>query len=91
MDRARERYLGRTRDLSPSGPSSNPLFGTQRGDEIRAWLAASGYVAPFAVLDDAGDLAAVAEHHFQTSVWQGLTEEIADRVIAHLRDWRPAA
>ena len=58
VERARERYLGRTPDLSSPG-NSKVVFGHQRGDEILEWMIAVNFIAPFVVLNDASDFDAV--------------------------------
>ena len=58
-----------------------------RGIEIMTWLEAQpvGRVKKFAVLDDDTDAgeAGVGDNFFRTFASEGLTEEIANQVIAH--------
>jgi len=64
-------------------PSNYP--GTQRGDEIQAWLDAHPEVTKYAILDDNSDmLESQLPNFFQTSWEKGITEEIAKRVTEHL-------
>lgn len=57
-----------------------------RGVEIQTWLLANqAAVREYAILDDAGDMLLVQRPCFFQTLWEdGLTEEIADRVRAHL-------
>lgn len=56
-----------------------------RWKEVQAWLAANPEETRFAVIDDNWyDFPANAAFFFKTSWLTGLTQEIADKVIAHL-------
>lgn len=62
-----------------------PTVGKYRGDEIRAWLSAHPEVKKYAILDDDVDiLVEQADNFFKTTFEDGLTDEIAEAVIAHL-------
>lgn len=54
-----------------------------RGDEINAWLAEHPEVTKYAILDDDGDFYD-DQPLFQTTFNDGLTDEIAQKVIEHL-------
>lgn len=57
-----------------------------RGNEIQDWIVSNQeFVEVYAILDD--DTKAMEQHgnnYFQTYFDEGLTQEIADKVIAHL-------
>ncbi|MDD5061654.1 MAG: HAD domain-containing protein [Candidatus Marinimicrobia bacterium] len=56
-----------------------------RGDEIASWLLANPDVTRYAILDDDADmLPEQLPSFFQTTFAEGLTEEIAERVIKYL-------
>lgn len=56
-----------------------------RGSEIKEWLIAHPEVARYAILDDNSDmLTEQMPNFFQTTWEQGLTEDIANKVIEHL-------
>lgn len=64
-------------------PMSNGL--TSRGLEIKEWLLNHNDVDKYAILDDAEDmLDEQLPNFFKTSFYEGLTDEIANRVIEHL-------
>ena len=54
-----------------------------RGDEINDWLAEHPEVEKYAILDDDGDFYD-DQPLFQTTFKEGLTDEIAEKVIVHL-------
>lgn len=54
-----------------------------RGDEVNAWLRNHPEVEKYATLDDDGDFYD-AQPLFQTTFKDGLTDEIAEKVIEHL-------
>lgn len=54
-----------------------------RGDEINAWLQNHQEVTKYAILDDDGDFYD-DQPLFQTSFKEGITDEIAEKVIAYL-------
>lgn len=56
---------------------------TERGHEIREWLDRHVEVERYAILDDNSDFLK-GQHLFKTTWELGLTDEIADAVIAHL-------
>ncbi len=58
----------------------------QRGYEIQAWLQTPIHnVQRYAILDDNNDMLNEQQEHFFRTYWEkGLTQEIADKVIAHL-------
>lgn len=56
---------------------------TERGYEIREWLDRHVEVERYAILDDNSDFLK-GQHLFKTTWELGLTDEIADAVIAHL-------
>jgi cellobiose phosphorylase len=58
----------------------------ERSFEILEWLHRHQEVKNFAILDDCSDAGTngLREYFFQTDFEVGLTEEIADKVIAHL-------
>ncbi len=56
-----------------------------RGYEIQAWLELNPGVMRYAILDDNSDmLPHQLPHFFRTRTEVGITQELADRVIAHL-------
>lgn len=56
-----------------------------RSHEIQEWLGRHPQIVKFAVLDDWNEAGYDIEHSFfQTKMDDGLTEEIAERVIKHL-------
>lgn len=61
---------------------------SHRGDEIKAWIDDNREdIDQYAILDDdtaAGSLPELAPNYFRTYWEEGLTQEIADKVIAHL-------
>ena len=58
-----------------------------RGEEIQAWLDAHPEVEKYAILDDDTDmLESQLPNFFQTFFHEGLTEEIMEKVIEHLKD-----
>jgi len=61
---------------------------TDRSAEILEWLYRHQEVKEFAILDDCDDAGTngLQEYFFQTRFKVGLTNEIADRVIEHLRN-----
>jgi len=56
-----------------------------RGDEIASWLLANPDVTRYAILDDDADMLP-EQPLFQTTFAEGLTEEIAERVIKYLNE-----
>lgn len=54
-----------------------------RGEEVQAWLDAHPEVTQYAILDDDNDFLP-SQWLFKTTFEKGLTEDIADAVIAHL-------
>ena len=54
-----------------------------RGDEVNAWLAEHPEVEKYAILDDNSDFYD-NQPLFQTTFKDGLTDEIAEKVIEHL-------
>lgn len=64
--------------------------GFVRGDEIKYWLVENHpfnggeHIERFAILDDDSDMGALLPHLFKTDFATGLTEQIADEVIAWL-------
>lgn len=64
-----------------------PTFlGEKRGVEIKAWLDNHSEVERYAILDDDSDmLDEQKENFFQTSWEIGITEEIMNNVIKHLK------
>lgn len=85
------RHLNRTlsyRGLHISGTTPN-LGGeggaVYRGKEIKAWLDENSSVMHYAILDDMSETFMEGlPGFFRTDEATGLTEEIADKVIAHL-------
>lgn len=60
-----------------------------RGYEIQDWLDRHPEVTQYAILDDDSDMLAQQKPNFFKTTWDdGLNEEIANRVIAHLNDER---
>jgi hypothetical protein len=58
----------------------------QRGNEVAEWLERAGDdIERYAILDDNSDFFP-EQPLFQTKWYNGLTDEIADRVIAHLNN-----
>ena len=59
---------------------------TSRGTEIKEWLSKHPEVEKYAILDDATDFLDDQKPNFFRTFWEkGLTEEIADKVIKHLK------
>jgi hypothetical protein len=56
---------------------------TERGYEVKDWLDRHTDVEQYAILDDDSDFLP-EQHLFKTTFKQGITDEIADNVIAHL-------
>ncbi len=71
------KFIGRTDQLN-----------AERSVEILEWLHRHPQVTKFAILDDDRDAGSngLGEYFFQTNWNNGLTDEIADRVITHLKD-----
>lgn len=58
-----------------------------RGHEIQRWLDAHPNVEKYAILDDDSDmLESQLPNFFQTSWELGITDEISDKIIKHLKD-----
>jgi hypothetical protein len=58
-----------------------------RGDEIKAWLDEHSEVTKYAILDDDTDMLPEQLPNFFQTQWKvGITEEIMNKVIAHLND-----
>jgi hypothetical protein len=56
-----------------------------RGYEIQAWLELHPDVTRYAILDDDCDmLDHQQQHFFRTSPKTGITQELADKIVAHL-------
>ncbi len=56
-----------------------------RGYEIQAWIECNPGVSRYAILDDDDDfLPHQLPHFFRTMTDIGITQELADRIIAHL-------
>lgn len=80
-DPFRDEVQERVCDLLDVTPKNNGL--TSRGTEVKSWLEGHPEVTRYAILDDNNDFL-VGQPLFQTSWNQGLTDEIAQNVIAHL-------
>lgn len=65
-------------DVTPNGKGL-----TDRGCEVIAWLEQHPEISKYAILDDNSDFHS-EQPLFKTSWSLGLTDEIADEVIAHL-------
>lgn len=66
-------------------PSGTGVEYGERGKEIRAWLENNPDVTQYAIVDDDSDmLPEQSQSFFQTSWENGLTREIADKIINHL-------
>jgi hypothetical protein len=65
---------------------TDPELDLLRGHEIQLWLNEYPGVSRYAILDDESDH--ILEHQlpnfFQTSYETGITQEVADRIVAHL-------
>lgn len=61
-----------------------------RGDEVNEWLARHPEVEAYAILDDDNDFYD-DQPLFKTTFKEGLTDEIAEAVIAHLNKGRGAS
>lgn len=62
-----------------------PNLGTIRGEEIKAWLDAHPEVTKYAILDDDSDMLEEQLPNFFKTTWEeGITTEIAKKVIDHL-------
>lgn len=62
--------------------------GSLRGLEVKLWLEWHPAVKVYAILDDNSDFYGY-QHLFKTSFTEGLTEEIAKKVIEHLNGSKP--
>lgn len=60
-----------------------PTLAGIRGDEVSAWLEKHPEVTKYAILDDDSDFHP-DQHLFKTTFQDGLTDEIAQKVIEHL-------
>jgi len=71
-------------DRTPHMPLTGGVEAMERGKEIQAWLNEHPDVEAYAILDDDSDMLP-HQPHFKTSFYEGgLTEEVAERVAAHL-------
>jgi hypothetical protein len=78
------------RKVVPLWDVTDGRTGAIRGDEIASWLLANPEVERYAILDDDTDmLPEQLPNFFQTTWEEGLTEEIAEKVIAHLGETKP--
>ena len=60
--------------------------GEKRGNEIKAWLDKHPDVEKYAILDDDSDMLEEQLPNFFQTTWQvGITEEIMEKVINHLK------
>lgn len=77
-------------DVTPDLHLAKKREGVNRGYEIKAWLDKHRTVRQYAILDDDADFFP-GQWLFKTEFNYGITEEIADAVIAHLNaiDRRP--
>ena len=72
-----KRVVGKIDDVTPD-------LGSSRGLEINAWLSEHPEVERYAILDDDSDMLPDQMPNFFKTTWQeGITREIADRVINH--------
>ena len=63
-----------------------------RGHEIQAWLMEHPEVTKYAILDDdTGMLEHQLPNFFQAMTETGITQELADRIVAHLTDGSSAS
>jgi hypothetical protein len=64
------------------------MWDDPRGHEITAWLKDHPEVTKFAVVDDDEDAGVLDDtsNFFKTSATHGLTSEIADGIISHLKE-----
>jgi hypothetical protein len=78
--RAVERRIAPCYDVTPILHDTT----LERGHEIEAWLIEHPEVARYAIVDDdSGMLPHQLPNFFRTSTVTGITQEIADRVVAH--------
>lgn len=78
------RYVAKTKDLSAI--KQNGFWASvERGEEIALWIKENNWTRPFAILDDDNDMKGVHEHFFMTDARVGLQDDVADRVIRHLK------
>lgn len=61
------------------------MAGALRGAEVKAWLDWHPDVECYAILDDNSDFSG-HQHLFKTSFSTGITDEIASKVIEHLKE-----
>lgn len=87
-------FLGRTPDLSSErwewqkkNPEKSAIKFCERGKEIEEWMSINPYgVTRYCILDDDSDMLPY-QKHFKTSIYAGgLTEKIAEEVIAYLNN-----
>lgn len=83
-----ERVICAMYDVTPimPRPEGTSWEYNERGREIKAWLDAHPNVTRYAIVDDDNDmLPEQQEHFFKTDYFgEGLTDEIAARITAHL-------
>lgn len=80
-EKGREEVKKRVYDFIDMTPA-----GSTRGAEIKQWLDAHPEVTKYAILDDCDDILEEQMPNFFKTSWEtGITEEIANRVIEHLR------
>lgn len=75
---------GKTPDLSEQQTKGVIQIGARRGEEVKAWIEANRFKAPYVCLDDDSDFLE-GQPLVQTTFETGLTAEHADRCIALLR------
>lgn len=77
-------------DITPRHPKecgndTDEPFCNRRGCEIEIWLKQHPEVERYAIIDDDSDMLPEQLPNFFKTTWQeGLTEEVAQKVIAHL-------
>jgi hypothetical protein len=85
IDGFQQRYIGAIPDLGAEMNWWNETEGANRADEIKAWLGENDYKGRYAVLDDREHLLNEDIQLFWCNPQTGLTKEVADQVVKHLK------
>lgn len=81
-----EKKIVKIFDRTPSLPRGEDAEYCGRGKEIKAWMDEHDGIEKYAILDDDPDMLPwQMANFFRTSWKKGITEEIAEKVIRHLK------
>lgn len=86
-----ERCIAKMLDITPSLENTPEKQGieiahTLRGHEIKAWLDKHPEVTQYAIIDDNNDMLDEQQSNFFKTSWQtGITEDIMNKIIQHLK------